>query len=269
MTPAICFEMLYRGLTPEEKIRRIAEHGFRATEFWGWRDKNIAALSKAVAENGVSIVNFSGHRAGDLVDASTHSVLLREIEESVPVARMLGASTMMVLTNELGEGGRVMHACPYIPEAEKRRNVVDGLRRVMERVPQDMTIVLEPLNTVLDHVGYFLNSMGAAVSIVEEVDNPRLKVLCDFYHLAMMGEDPVETARRYARAIGHVHIADYPGRHEPGTGRGNWVEVLAELARQGYQGNVGFEFSPEGDSDAALRAARDLWKKAFGSGGEI
>ncbi len=85
----------------------------------------------------------------------------------------------------------------------------------------------------------------------------------------MMGEDPIEIARRYAQVIGHVHIADYPGRHEPGTGRGNWIDVLAELVHQGYRGDIGFEFSPISDSDTALRAVREVWTQAFGSGGDI
>lgn len=269
MKPAICFEMLYPEFSPEEKLKRIVEHGFHAVEFWGWRDKNLAALAKAAAAHGVSIVNFSGQRAGDLIDASTHPVLLREIEESIPIARRLGAPLLMVLTNELGEGGRVLHSCPGIPNTEKRRNVIEGLKRVMGRVPQDISIVLEPLNTALDHMGYYLTSMDSAAEIVKDVGDPRLKVLCDFYHLAMMGEDPLEIARHYSSVIGHVHIADYPGRHEPGTGRGQWTAVLVELQRQGYQGHIGFEFSPKGDSDTALRAVRDVWGKAFGSGGVI
>lgn len=269
MTLTICFEMLYPVLRPEEKIRRIAEMGFKAVEFWGWRDKNLVALAETASAHGVSIRNFSGQRAGDLIDAATHPALLRDIDESIPVARKLGVSTLMVLTNELGEGGRVVRACPHISEAEKRENVIKGLNAIMGRAPHDMSIVLEPLNTSFDHAGYFLSSMEAAVAIVEEVGDPRLKVLCDFYHLAMMGEDPVEIARRYTPAIGHVHIADYPGRHEPGTGRGAWLEVLAELERQGYRGDIGFEFSPRGDSETALRAVRDLWKRAFGSGGDI
>jgi len=269
MKPAICFEMLYPELPSEEKIRRIAELGFHSIEFWGWKDKNLDALAGAAVAHGVSIINFSGQRAGDLIDASTHPALLREIEESIPVARRLGAPLLMVLTNELGEGGKVLHSCPGIPDADKRRNVIEGLRRIMGRVPEDISIVLEPLNTVLDHGGYYLASMDAAVDIVREIGDPRLKVLCDFYHLAMMGEDPFEIAHRYSRAIGHVHVADYPGRHEPGTGRGQWTAVLVELQRQGYQGHIGFEFSPKGDSAAALRAVRDLWEKAFGYGGEL
>jgi len=267
--PAICFEMLYPNESPEGKINRIADNGFHYVEFWSWKDKNLDAIAEAAKGKGVGIVNFSGQRAGDLIDASTHPVLLRDIEDSIPTARKLGVRTLMVLTNELGEGGRVLHPCAHIPDEEKRRNVVAGLRMIMRSVPDDFLIVLEPLNTVLDHVGYYLASMASAVEIVEEVADPRLRVLCDFYHLALMGEDPVEIVRRYSHLIGYVHVADFPGRHEPGTGRGKWSDVLAELGKNNYQGYVGFEFSPAGDSDASLSAIRGLWDSVFGPGGEI
>ena len=266
MKPAICIEMLYPGLSPEEKIRRVADMGFRCIEFWGYKDKDLEAIRNLKEDYSVQIVNFSGQRAGDLIDASMHPVLLHEIEESVGVARALGTRTLMVLTNELGEGGKVLHPCPHIPDSEKHKNVVAGLKAIMQRVPDDMTIVLEPLNTVLDHQGYYLASMRDAIAIIDEVGNPRLRILCDFYHLALMGEDPVETVRQFAHYIGHIHIADYPGRHEPGTGRGAWNGVLIELQKRGYAGYVGFEFSPSSDTDVSLRAIRTLWREAFGLG---
>ena len=92
----------------------------------------------------------------------------------------------------------------------------------------------------------------------------RLKILCDFYHMAMMGEVPPDTARKYAHSIGYVHIADYPGRHEPGTGKGAWAQTLRELRDHGYDGFIGFEFAPSGDSDAALDAVAGLWREALG-----
>lgn len=269
MKPAICIEMLYRGQSAEEKIRRVADLGFSNIEFWGYKDKDLEAIRNLKEDYSVQIVNFSGQRAGDLIDAATHPVLLHEIEECVGVARALGTRMLMVLTNELEEGGKVLHPCLHIPDSEKHKNVVMGLKAIIQRVPNDMTIVLEPLNTVLDHQGYYLASMAAAAEIVDEVGDPRLRVLCDFYHLALMGEDPVETVRRYAHYIGHIHIADYPGRHEPGTGRGAWHSVLAELQRKGYTGYVGFEFCPAGDTEASLRAVRTLWREALGLGGTI
>jgi len=264
MKPAICVEMLYPGLPPEEKIRRIARHGFRDVEFWGWKDKNLEAMKKAAAETSVNIVNFSGNRAGDLIDAATHETVLSDIKESVPVARRLDTHLLMVLSNELGEGGKVLHACTQLRGDAKRENLVAGLKKLMALVPEDISIVLEPLNTVLDHPGNYLTSMRESEEIVGEVGHPRLKILCDFYHMALMGEHPTETARRYAHYIGHAHIADYPGRHEPGTGQGPWKETLRELRDRGYAGYVGFEFAPAGDSDAALERIAKLWRQALG-----
>ena len=264
MKPSICIEMLYPGLSPEEKIRRIAAHGFHAVEFWGHKDKNLEAIQRACAETGVQVANFSGNRAGDLIDASTHDIVLRDIAETVSVARLLGTGTLMVLSNELGEGGRVMHACAQLSDEAKAANLVAGLKKLMATVPRDMCVALEPLNTVLDHPGNYLTGTAQAEGLIRQVGDPRLKVLCDFYHMAMMGEDPPETARLYASAIGYVHIADYPGRHEPGTGKGAWAATLRELRDHGYKGYIGFEFAPSGDSDTALEAVVRLWREALG-----
>lgn len=262
MKPAICIEMLYPGLSPGEKIRRIARHGFGHMEFWGHGDKDIADVMAACADTGSAIVNFSGNRAGDLIDPATHGIVLGEIRESVSIARRLGTGTLMVLSNELGDQGRVVRHFEDRSPEEKRAALVDGLRKLMKEVPPGMRIVLEPLNTVLDHVGNFLSSTEEAAAIVKEVGDGRLGILCDFYHMAMMGEDPVATATRFAGLIGHVHVADYPGRHEPGTGKGPWKETLRALRENGYEGFVGFEFSPAGDSDAALESIGTLWKDA-------
>ncbi|MCE5257221.1 MAG: TIM barrel protein [Spirochaetaceae bacterium] len=265
MEPAICIEMLYPGMSPQEKIRKTAQHGFRNIEFWGCGDKNLDALEQLrQLPWQVRYVNFSGQRVGDLIDASTHQVLLQDIAGTVPVARRLGTKTLMILSNELGEGGRVVHPCQEIPDKIKHENLVTGLRKVMQIIPEDMTIVIEPLNTVLDHPGYFLTHIEDTLEIISEVGDRRLKVLCDFYHLALMGENPVDIAQRFAGSIGHIHIADYPGRNEPGTGRGDWRKVLMALHDNHYEGYVGFEFSPSENSDDALEAVAMLWKEAFG-----
>jgi len=264
MKPAVCIEMLYPGLPAEEKIRKVARHGFSYVEFWGHKDKDLEAVARACAETGTKVVNFSAHRRGDLIDRATHGLILEDFEESLKAARVLGATTLMVLSNELGEGGRVVHRLDLIKDEEKETNAIEGLKALMALAPRDMAIVLEPLNTKIDHAGNYLASTSLARDLIGEVGDPRLKILCDFYHMGIMGEFPPETARKYASRIGHVHIADYPGRHEPGTGRGPWKETLAALKESGYKGYVGFEFAPAGDSGAALEAVKRLWKSAAG-----
>lgn len=267
MKPAICIEMLYPGLSAPEKIRKAAARGFRYIEFWGHGDKDIEALLSVCAQTGSRIINFSANRKGSLVDPSTHDAIVEEIHGSLEVAKKLGTKTLMVLSNELGEGGRVMDDFATMPDAKKRANIVAGLRKIAAILPQDFSIVLEPLNTVLDHVGNFLSGSAQSAEILREVGDSRMGLLCDFYHMALMGEDPETTARTWAKVIGHVHIADYPGRHEPGTGKGRWAKTLIALYESGYKGYVGFEFSPTGDSDQALEAVGKLWTEAFGKEG--
>jgi hydroxypyruvate isomerase len=127
-----------------------------------------------------------------------------------------------------------------------------------------MQLVVEPLNTLIDHPGYFLTGMEQAVSIVRELANPQVKILADFYHLGVMGEDLSDIARQYAKDIGYVHVADLPGRHEPGTGTVDWKSILRLLGDSGYEGIVGFEYTPHAETDASLRRVAGLWDEIDG-----
>ncbi len=78
-----------------------------------------------------------------------------------------------------------------------------------------------------------------------------------------MGDNPEELIKNFIDDIGYIHIADYPGRHEPGTGRGDWKRVLSLLKQSNYDGYIGFEFEPIGDSDKSLKAIKELWEGEF------
>jgi hydroxypyruvate isomerase len=258
----ICLEMIFQDMSPVERIGPIADAGFAAVEFWGWRDKDLPALAAACAEHRVRVANFSGHRKGSLIAAETHKAFFDDLRDAVAAARALGCRTLMLLSNELGEGGRVTATFDSLPVERKRANLRDGLRRAAEAVPADVSLVLEPLNTRIDHPGYFLQDMATAVALVREVGHPRLKVLCDLYHLGVMGEDLAAIIDRDVASIGHFHVADVPGRHEPGTGRLDWLALLRRIRDSGYPGTVGFEYSPLADSAASLARIRELWARA-------
>jgi hydroxypyruvate isomerase len=264
MEAVICIEMLYPELEPEEKVARIAGHGFSGIEFWGWRDKDVPALLRRCRAEGVRVANFSGHRRGSLVAAATHPVFLEDLREAVSAAQQLHCPTLMLLSNELGEGGRVLERYDQVPAKQKYRNLLDGLKEALKIVPDTISLVLEPLNTLIDHPGYFLADMSTAVSLIEEINSPRLKVLCDLYHLGVMGEDLETVIDRHAGSIGYFHVADFPGRHEPGTGTANWPALIRRIAAAGYSGPIGFEYQPERDSDESLTRIRDLWDTVQG-----
>lgn len=258
--------MLYPGLDDLEKMKRIAAAGFPLMEFWGWKGKPIDGIAELVSHEGVKIKNFSGQRRGDLIDRETHALVLEDLQESVEVAGKLGTDTLMVLTNELGDGGRVLHPCSHIPGEVKRANVIEGLGKAVSTIPEHMKLVLEPVNSLVDHEGYYIDQIEEAAAIVEEVGDSRLSILCDLYHQAVMGDDLEHLIRTFAPVIGYIHIADCPGRHEPGTGSVDWRSILGVIAACGYEGCVGFEYSPKDDSAESLHTIRELWDDVFGRG---
>jgi hydroxypyruvate isomerase len=251
---------LYPGLPTEEKILRIAAAGFTDVEFWGWRDKNIGAVQAACQESGVRVANFSGHRVGSPIAETTHPALFADVSDAVSTARVLDCQALMLLTNALNPDGGVADRFDEISGDLKFRNTVAALVQLDRIVPADITLLLEPLNTLVDHPGYYLNDMDTASRIVCDVGSPRLKILCDLYHFAVMGADLRAIVTEHLALIGHFHIADVPGRHEPGTGTVDWAGMLRLIRSVGYSGGVGFEFFPAGDADVALRAIRDLWE---------
>jgi hydroxypyruvate isomerase len=119
---------------------------------------------------------------------------------------------------------------------------------------ESFTLLLEPLNTVLDHRGCFLDQSALGVEIVRRVDSPRVKLLYDIYHMSMMNEDVLTEIGRNLEWIGYFHVADMPRRHQPGTGKIDYPAVSALLRRASYEGFIGMEFSALGPDEPAARA---------------
>lgn len=260
MKPVICLDPLYPELALKDKIERIAAAGFQYVEFWGWRDKNVQDLLEACRRHHMEVVNFSGHRAGSPVASDTHELFLEDLADAVDTAQQLNCSILMLLTNALNEDGSVTDAFDRIPDGQKYENAVMGLKNALAATPDGMKFVLEPLNTTIDHPGYYLTDMPTASSLVRDVGNPRLKILCDLYHLGVMGRDLEEVITSHISDIGYFHIADVPGRHEPGTGSVDWLRLLRLIQDGGYTGYVGFEYFPRNDSDESLHVIHHLWQ---------
>jgi hydroxypyruvate isomerase len=122
----------------------------------------------------------------------------------------------------------------------------------------NITLVLEALNTLVDHPGNFLTFTKDAAELIRVINSSNIKILYDIYHMQIMEGNLIDTLKAYIDAIGYIHVADVPGRHEPGTGEINFANVMSVLKELDYDGIVGFELNPEGDSAAAARAILNL-----------
>jgi len=103
-------------------------------------------------------------------------------------------------------------------------------------------------------MGNFLQTTQMAAEMCRLIDSPMLKILYDVYHMQINEGDICNTLTRYADQLGHIHIADVPGRHEPGTGEINYPKVLKHLEGLGYTGLVGYELFPELSTEIAVKA---------------
>ena len=152
---------------------------------------------------------------------------------------------------------------------EQTQAVIAALKagaRIVE--PEGITIILEPLNILVDHPKQLVVHSEHAASILKAVGSPNVKMLFDIYHQQISEGNLSGNIRKYHDLIGYYQLADHPGRHEPTTGEINYAFVLRTIHDVGYVDPIGMEMSPKGDPMAAFKAMRevDAMAKKLGAG---
>lgn len=167
----------------------------------------------------------------------------RDIADALAYATALGAGVIHVMAG---------HPAPAIRDAA-RATYVSNLRRAADRAAaHGVTLVLEPLNAV-DRPGFFVSRSDEIVEILAEIDRANVKLLFDFYHVQIGEGDLVRRFRRHLPHVGHVQIAAVPDRGEPDGGEIAYRAVLEAVAESGYEGLIGLEYKPRGDTAEGLR----------------
>jgi hydroxypyruvate isomerase len=258
---SVCIEMIFADLPFLDRIKQAAAVGYDAVEFWNWDNKDLPAIKQTAAEAGIEVLTFQSNRGGTLINPEQRESFVAGIQESLGKANEMGVRNLFLLTDELGDDRSVVYQFPDLGEEAKRQSVLDGLKAIAPLAEAaGVQLNLEPLNTLVDHKGYWLNHAAPGFELVREVNSPNIRLLFDIYHMQVMEGNLIETMRANLDAIGHVHVADVPGRHEPGTGEINYQRVLSALRDAGYQGYVGMEFDPTGASEKAAADALALVK---------
>jgi hydroxypyruvate isomerase len=232
----------------EQRLEYVADLGFPAFEFWTrqGKDMNIALALKLALRLEVSA--FSGSSAS-LVDPAQREQFLSDITRAASLAFDLSCANLIVTSGP---------ALPNVPRDEQRRHLVALLREAAETAADaDACLVLEPLNQI-DHPGTFLSSSDEGFAIVREVNSPHVKLCFDVYHQQISEGNLTQRITDQLDLIGHLQVADVPGRHEPGTGEINYEHLFGVLRELNYRGYVGLEYTPLFDAKASLRAVRAL-----------
>ena len=250
-----CIDTLYTELPWEERFQAAKNDGFAAVEFWDWRIRDLDQTRACAEAADIVISGFNGDNDYSLVDPTHKANYLKNLEDSLQAAKKVGARSVTIHSNALGDGGIVVNHYDDLSDTVKLCSMYDMLLDCVKLADQyEINLNLEALNITTDHVGNFLKTTQMGAEICRLIGNPRLNVLFDAYHMQLNEGCLCDTISAYCDRIGHVHIADAPGRHEPGTGEINYKKVIRHLEACGYQGFVGYELFPLTDTAAAVKA---------------
>lgn len=250
MKLSACIEWLFSDASDDfvQRIHLAKQAGLDAVEFWRWSNKDIAAIEAALRETGMTLSGFLAEPTVAITDPANHSAFLDGLKQSVALAQRLGARVL------IAQAGNDL---PGVSREDQHRALVEGLQASADILAgTGVRLGLEPLNTLVDHAGYYLSSTREGLNIIDEVGRPEIGMVFDLYHSHIMGEaiDDV-LAGRVSRVV-HAHVADHPGRNDPGSGEIDLGRRLAWLYDNGYEGAVGLEYRPLAGTANGLEKVR-------------
>lgn len=244
MNFSVCIDSVFSGYPIDKALKNVKEAGFDTYEFWTWWDKDIDRLSALQSEHGIKAKAFCT-RFISLTDASKRALYLDGLKKSLEAAKKLDCNILIA---------QVGNTIPEMDDTSLHDSVVQGLKECVSLLCDfDITLAIEPLNTVKDHKGYYLSSAKEAFEMIDEVGSTNVKVLYDLYHQKMTGDLSITDVIKNIDKIAHFHAAGCPGRNELDSGTMEYKNIFKAIYDAGYKGHIGLEYFPKDDPQTSLK----------------
>jgi hydroxypyruvate isomerase len=236
----------------------VAEAGYQGVElvgeFQSWSPAQRAAIMAKMRSVGMVFDAMSGINAGFAVPEQTEAFRTQFIEQ-MRAAQELECPKIILLSGNRVDGLRA---------EVQRQTSIDTLKWAAEKAAKEqIDIVIEPID-LLENPSIYLASVADGFEIVRAVDSPHVKVLYDVYHEQRSFGNLIEKLEKNIDWVGLVHIADVPGRHEPGTGEIDYGSIYRKLAELNYSHWIAMEYYPIGEPVASLKKSRMEAQRALG-----
>ena len=249
---------LFTELPFPERFDAAGVAGFTAAECQFPYELDPEVISERLAATGLRLVLFNAPpgKAGERGLASLPG-REREFDASIDTVVRYVAATQC----------RRVHVMAGLlpPGADRARHLdtfVAAIARAADRLAElQAQVTIEPINTRVDVPGYLLDSTALALECMTRAARPNIRLQYDVYHMQIMEGDLLRSIERLLPRIGHIQIADNPGRHEPGTGEIAFERLLPAIDALGYEGYIGCEYLPAAGTMAGLGWARP-WLRA-------
>ena len=232
-----------------DAVAKVASVGYDAAEIWGWEKLDLESAKNALDENGVELLSMctTEHRLnrhefrGDFISG---------IRKSCEAAKRLGVG---MLISQVGQNSGE-------PREKQHESIVLGLRAALPVLEEyGVTVMIEPLNVLVDHKGYYMPSSAEAFEIVREVESPHVKVVFDIYHQQVTEGNIIPNIVNNLDLIAHLHAAGHPGRHELNLGENDYRFIISSVEKAGYRGAIGLEYKPTSDPFESLKQMRETY----------
>jgi hydroxypyruvate isomerase len=252
---------VFKDLPFEQRLEKIIEAGYKNVELVGeyrkWSEAEFKQNNAKRKQLGIKFDTTAGlkHAVGNPKD---REALLTDVKKELLIMETLECPSVIVMS------GNVV---PGMPREVQHQSCIEGLKRAAALV-EGKTINGEPVRLLLENIDpeenpkYYMTSVAEGFEIIRAVNHPQVQFLYDFYHEQIAEGNLIEKLEKNIHCVGLVHIADVPGRHEPGTGEINYFNIFKKLGELKYNRIAAMEFYPTTDPVGKLREAREMAVKA-------
>jgi hydroxypyruvate isomerase len=243
--------MLFNEVEFLDRFERAARAGFKGVEYlfpYGWSKEELKEqLNKhglVQALHNLPAGNWQAGERGIACLPGREGEFQDGVGKAIEYAKTLGCPRLNCLVGKTPQG---------IPSEKVRQTLVDNLRFAANSIEKEgIRFLIEPLNDQ-DIPGFYLVHTWDALQLFEEIDHPNLSLQYDIYHMQIMEGNLTKTILSNLSRIGHIQVADIPGRHEPGTGEINFANLFRFIDEAGYDGWIGCEYIPVGKTEDGLK----------------
>jgi hydroxypyruvate isomerase len=246
---------VFNDLPFEQRLAKVAEAGYSNVELVGeyakWTDADFSNANAARKRLNIRFDATAGLKNG-IGDPTKREAFLAEFRDALKPMETLACPAMIVLSGNI---------VPGLSHEAQHQSCIEGLKRVATLI-EGKQIDGQPVRLLLECIDpeenpkYFLQSAAEAIEIVRAVNHPQVQFLYDLFHEQIAEGNLIEKLDKHIDVIGLIHVADVPGRHEPGTGEINYTNVYRKLAEKNYRYMVAMEFRPTSDAVNSLRIAK-------------
>jgi len=230
-----------------DAIRQVKALGYDAIETYAWKNLDLDAVKKTLDETGIELLSMCTTEFR-MTDPAYRELWLSGLRESCAAAVRLGVKKLIT---QVGPDTGA-------PREEQHAAIVETLRQARPILEESgVTIMIEPLNTYVNHPGYYLWSSIEGFEIVREVDHPLVKVVYDIYHQQVSEGNIIPNIINNLDLIAHLHSAGHPGRHELQFGENDYKVIFKRVDEAGYKGCCGLEYIPTLDAEESLKISKD------------